>query len=154
MENILVYALTENIGGIEEYVLNLTRYKTTDNQYGYVILGKKTPYEEEMNQIGAKHWFVAERSHIFQNIKELNALFRDLRKDYSVLYVNTSNIGYIIPYYFAVKYKYKIVLHSHLDGSQTASLIKKIVHKTNYQIIRKYLAARFACSTPFFYDYS
>lgn len=148
MENILVYALTENIGGIEEYVLNLTRYKTTDNKYGYVILGEKTPYDEEINQIGAQYWFVPKRSHMFQNIKKLNTLFRDLRKDYHVLYVNTSNIGYIIPYYFAIKYKYKIVLHSHLDGSKTAGPIKKIIHKINYQIIRKHIDARFACSTP------
>ena len=137
MEKILVYALTDCIGGIEEYVLNLTRYKTSDNNYGYIILGEKSPYEEEMNQIGADHWYIPKRSSLLHNFKKLNTLLKELRKEYSVFYVNTSNIGYIVPYLLAIKYKYRIVLHSHSDGRLTAGLIKRIVRYANYRIIRK-----------------
>ena len=59
MEKILVYALSENIGGVEEYVLNLSRYQSSmDHEYGYILLGDHSPYEDELQRRKLKYYKV------------------------------------------------------------------------------------------------
>ncbi len=148
MERILVYALTENIGGVEEYVLNLIRYKRSDNIYGYVVLGESTPYQDEIEKLGCKCFFLPKKRQLINSIIKTRKLFKSLRREYDCIYFNTSALGYIIPYLYAIKYNYKIVLHSHSDARKTAGIIKKIVHRVNYSIIKNKVSVKLACSSP------
>ena len=161
MEKILVYALSENVGGIENYVLNLTRYNTSTSQvkFGYIVLGEKTPYSNEIAKYNSSLYYIPTRKKFIPNIIKSFFLFKKLRKEYSIVYFNTSSIGYIVPYIFAILFKYKIYLHAHSDASKTSSEIKKIIHKMNYRIVRRWIDKRFCCSTEaakwmFLQDYS
>lgn len=148
MERILVYALSENFGGVEEYTLNLSRYnKNKNHRYGYIILGDHSPYEEEMKKRKIEYFKLPQKRELIKNIICTYSLLRRLRKRYSVLYINTSALGYIIPYLMAYSLGYKLVLHSHLDARNTSSTFKTIVHKLNYQILRTKISNRLACST-------
>lgn len=149
MEKILVYALSENIGGVEEYVLNLSRYKSDKtHEYGYILLGEHSPYEEEMQKRGLRYYKVPKKKHFFKNIAKIYSLLRKLRNEYSILYINTSSLGYILPYLIASSMGYKLVLHSHLDARSTSSKLKILVHEVNYRILKKRLGQRLACSIP------
>lgn len=149
MEKILVYALSENIGGVEEYVLNLSRYQSNmDHEYGYILLGEHSPYEDEMQRRKLKYYKVPKKKHIFKNVTRIYTLLKELRKEYSILYINTSSLGYILPYLIAASLGYKLVLHSHLDARSTSSNLKIFVHESNYKILKGKISQRLACSTP------
>lgn len=149
MANILVYALSENFGGVEEYVLNLSRYKKgKDHQYGYILLGKHSPYEKELQQEGIKYYKIPTKLHLINNIIKTFFLLKELRKEYDVFYINTSSLGYILPYLIAYYLGYKLVLHSHSDASKTSSKVKILVHRINYHFLRKKIYKRLSCSKP------
>lgn len=147
MEKILVYALSENFGGVEEYTLNLSRYnKNKDHKYGYIILGNHSPYEREMKDRKIEYFKIPKKRKLIQNIFCTYSLLKRLRTIYSVLYINTSALGYIIPYLIAYSLGYKLVLHSHLDARSTSSALKIMIHKFNYQILRTKISNRLTCS--------
>ena len=146
MEKILIYAMSENMGGVEEYVLNLSRFNFEKKAtYEYVILGKKTPYREEMEKLGVKIHYIPQKSELKKNICELRNLLKRERQECDIIYFNTSSLCYPVPYILAKKYNYKIVLHSHLTG---ADGIRRYVHLFNRWWINKICYKRLACSTP------
>lgn len=148
MGNVLIYALTEEIGGIEEYVLNLTRYKSSKNNYSYIILGEHTPYREEMTKLGVEFFYLPKKRHLFLSIIKTFQLFKRLRFNYETVYFNTSALGYLVPYICAIFFNYRIILHSHLDARKISTMFKKIIHGINYQLIRKNIIVKAACSIP------
>lgn len=144
MEQVLVYAMSENIGGVEEYVLNLSRYNfEKKRKYVYIILGHNTPYINQLKSLGVEFYFITKKKKLFQNIKELDNLLRKKRSECSIIYFNTSTLCYPIPYLLALKYKYKIVLHSHLTGTNG---MRKYIHLFNRIWIGKICKTKFACS--------
>lgn len=146
MDRILVYALSENVGGVEEYVLNLSRFNMEKEcEYEYIILGSQTPYQNEMDDLKLKYYFIPKKKNLFKNIIQMNTLFRERRKYCSILYFNTSSLCYPLPYIIARRYRYRIILHSHLER---ANGIRKIIHLFNRTWIGKLCMAKLACSTP------
>ena len=138
--------MSEGKGGVEEYVMNLSRYiDDPSKKYGYLIMGESTVYEDELKKLGVEYFFIPQKKRIIANIQAYKNLLKKLRNDYSVMYFNTSGLYYPIPYLYAYKYKYKVVLHSH---STTGSKFKKLIHTINRIWISKHAVARLSCSTP------
>lgn len=149
MGNVLISALSENIGGVEEYVLNLSRYQADRNHsYSYILIGDHSPYEKEIKERKISYFKVAKKTHLLKSITTWYKVLKEQRLTHDTLYINTSSLGYILPYLIAYKLGYRLILHSHLDASKTSSLLKKIVHRLNYRVLRKKISDRFACSTP------
>lgn len=148
MGKILIYPLTESVGGVEEYEMNFIRYSSADHRqlYGYVILGNQSPYKLELEEKHIKNYTLPTRQKLVRSILSTYKLFKKLRVEYDTLYFNTSALGYVVPYILGILFGYKIVLHSHLDGSKIASPLKKIVQRTNYSIIKKHISLKLACS--------
>lgn len=146
METVLVYALSENIGGVEEYVLNLSRYNHSGQfNYEYIILGDSSPYTEEMDSLNVKYHMISTKKHLIRNISLLSNLYRAKRKECRIVYFNTSALIYPVPYMLAKLYGYKIVLHSHLSDTQG---VRKLIHQINRFWISRFCALKLACSTP------
>ena len=146
MGKVLIYILTEGKGGVEEYVMNLSRFcDNPSSKYGYLVMGDKTIYEEELNSLGVEYYYIPRKSKVISNIKAYSELLKRLRTDYDTIYFNTSGLYYAIPYIYACKFNYRIVLHSH---STTGSSFKKPIHYFNRKWINKACSTRLACSTP------
>ena len=146
MGKVLIYILTEGKGGVEEYVMNLSRFCTNpSSKYGYLVMGEKTVYEDELKSLGVEYYFVPRKNKIISNIREYSELLKKLRAEYDTIYFNTSGLYYPIPYIYAKKFNYRIVLHSHLT---TGSSFKKPIHYLNRKWINKACSVRLACSTP------
>lgn len=148
MGKILIYPLTDTVGGVEEYEMNLIRYspqKIADG-YGYVVLGDKSPYVNELTGHDVHYFILPKKEKLIKSVIGTYKLFGSLRGEYDTLYFNTSAIGYIVPYLCAIHFKYRIALHSHLDGTYISSQFKKIVQRINYQIIKKHISVKLACS--------
>lgn len=144
MDKILVYALSENVGGVEEYVLNLSRYNSEHEcEYQYIVLGDHTPYMDELEKLGVTYYYIPKKRKVFANIKALSNLFKKCREECDVIYFNTSALVYPIPYLLALYYNYRIVLHSHLTGTTGA---RKYIHYINRSWINKKCVRMMACS--------
>lgn len=145
-KKVLIYILSEGKGGVEEYVMNLSRYsKGSANRYGYLIMGRTTVYEEELKRLGVEYFFVPSKRHVVANIITYRKIFKKLRDSYNAIYFNTSGLYYAIPYLFAVIYGYRIILHSH---STSGKKIKSFIHMFNRWWIMKFVSVRLACSKP------
>lgn len=146
MGKVLIYAMLEGFGGVEEYALNLLRYSETGAQrYGYVILGGKTVYEDTLKRYGADFFFIPPKRELIKNIKSLWRLFRQLKGTYDTIYFNTSGLYYPVPYLFAKMQGYKIVLHSH---SREVHDRREPIHNFNRWWIGNMASLKLACSTP------
>lgn len=147
MGNILIFALKEGIGGVEEYSLNYIRYKNSYGvDFGYVILGESTVYKKEMDKFNAKYFFIPPKKHLVKNIVSIFKLFKNQRKNYDTIYFNTSGLFYPVPYIMALFFKYRILLHSHSTKSDKKFDIKNVFHYINRSWIRKITSGNFACS--------
>lgn len=146
MGKVLIYILTEGRGGVEEYVMNLSRFCDNPSlKYGYLIMGEKTIYEDELKFLGVSYHFIPKKNKVFSNIKAYRKLLKKLRQEYEAIYFNTSGLYYPIPYYFARKFNYRIILHSH---STIGPMLKKPIHYLNRKWINKICNVKLACSTP------
>lgn len=146
MGKVLIYAMLEGFGGVEEYVLNLLRYSETGaERYGYVILGEKTVYEDTLKRYGADFFFIPPKRELIKNIKSLWRLFGQLKGTYDTVYFNTSGLYYPVPFLFAKMQGYKIVLHSH---SREVHDRREPIHNVNRWWIGKMAGVKLACSTP------
>lgn len=144
MGKVLIYAILEGKGGIEEYVLNLSRFcDNPSSKYGYIVLGEKTAYKDEFEKMNIDCFFIPPKNQIFKNIKSLHNLFSIQRNLYDTIYFNTSGLYYIVPFCLAKKYKYKIILHSHSSGGGWP---KRIIHYLNRIWISKIVNNKLACS--------
>ena len=145
MDKILVYALSENVGGVEEYVLNLSRYNSGKYyEYEYIILGSSSPYENEMRELGVKYYFVTPKRHFLKNIRDYINLFKNGKRRYKAIYFNTSVLVYPIPYILARIFGYPIILHSHSAGTNG---LRKIIHLFNRSWVKRMCCLKFACSS-------
>lgn len=146
MGKVLIYTLTEGIGGVEEYIMNLSRYiEDPQSKFGYLIIGQKSIYESELKKMGIDYYYIPPKKSLYSNIKRYNELFNKLRDTYDTIYFNTSGLYYPVPYLFAKKYNYRIVLHSHLTSGPWP---KSILHKANRKWINQITSLKLACSTP------
>lgn len=147
MGKILIYGMQSGLGGVERYVLNLSAFLENPQQhYGYIILGDHTAFEEELKFYGVDYFFLTHKNEsLIKNIVESNRLLKKLRYNYDTIYFNTSGLYYPIPYLFAKKYNYRIILHSHSIDSKH---LKSVIHNINRCWINKIISKRFACSIP------
>ena len=145
MGKTLIYTLTEKKGGVEEYVMNLSRFRNQpSNKYGYIIIGRDTVYRDELDSLGVDYFFVPRKKNLFANVYALNQILTNNRKQYDTIYFNTSGLYYPIPYIAALKNKYKIVLHSH---SSNGGWPKRIIHLINREWINRIVNERLSCSS-------
>lgn len=146
MGKILIYAMQEGLGGVEQYVVNLSKYFDSANErFGYIVLGNVTIYEKELKEKSVDIFYIPAKKYLLKNIMSLFKVLKKQRQEYDTLYFNTSGLYYPIPYLFAIINHYKIVIHSHLTEVND---IKKILHLFNRWWINKFTNKRFACSTP------
>lgn len=144
MGKVLIYTLTEGRGGVEEYVLNLSRYRDNPGQkFGYIISGDKTAYKPELDAMSVDYFFVPKKRKLLSNIADLGRVLKTNRSDYETFYVNTSGIYYVIPYILAKRYGYKIILHSH---SSSGDWPKSLIHFFNRMWVNLLVKERLACS--------
>ncbi len=144
MEKVLIYALSEGYGGIEEFALNLLRFDPMGvHRFGFGILGHKTVYEQELKDLGAEYFFIPPKRKVLANIRCFWKLLGELRGTYDTVYFNTSGLYYPMPYLLAALRGYRIVLHSHLMPAEDW---KAPLHKFNRLWIGRLCQGKLACS--------
>ena len=141
---ILHFELSENIGGIESFLLNLYSMINREKfQFDFVTTAKSTPYEEQLKKLGGNIYKVANYKNIVNYKLDIKNL---LKKNYDFVHVHKNSATNIIPLLEAKSIgNSKIIVHSH-NTSPTRGRITEFIHKINKNKLYDLADYHLACS--------
>lgn len=149
MNNILVFGMTENPGGVESFLMNYYR-RLDKEKYHFDFLCnsyEKIAYEDELLEGGSKTIHFTSRSrNPVRYYKELNRFFAAHAKEYDAIWVNVSSLANID--YLKMAKRYGIprrIIHSH-NSQNMDSRLRGQLHKVNKRVITRYATDFWACS--------
>lgn len=142
MNRILVYGMTDNLGGIESYVMNL--YSLLDTKkaiFDFVVDFPNMSYRDIAESKGSLIHFIPAKSKDFFN--HLKGFYKILieHPEYKKIYFNVLDAGSAITMLIPWIMGRKIMVHSH---SSSASNIK--LHKICKPFLNLFAKKRYACS--------
>lgn len=142
---VLHLELSENIGGIEVFLLNLYSVINRDKvKFDFVSCSKKPAFEKELKEIDADIFKISNTKNIIKCLYELNDLLK--RGDYDVIHIHKNSAAVILPFLVARKYKnLRVFVHSH-NTRPSVGKISYILHKINKKILWTHSDEHFACS--------
>lgn len=146
MIKILQYGLTDNLGGIETYLLKLTKnIDRTKFQFDFLILGSDKPcFYEELKELGCRFHFVTDRrKNPIANYKEISTLLDN--SHYDIVHCNLNSLSYITPALLAAQKKIPTIVHSRNAGIPT-SRVSRILHRINSKRLLKTKIKKLAVS--------
>lgn len=147
MNRILVFGMTENLGGVESVIMNY--YRKIDKkkiQFDFLCNTDEVAYEDEIKLLGGTIYKITARSKNRKLYKQqMNSFFKENAKKYSAIWVNLCSLANIDYLKFAKKYgiKYRII-HSH-NSQNMDSKLRGILHRINKIFIGKYATDFWAC---------
>lgn len=147
MIRILQIGMTDNLGGIETYLMNY--YRNIDKnkyQFDFInISNTKLCFENEIRSLGGRIYNVTSYyKHPLRYIKELKKIIKE--NDYHIVHCNMNSAVFLYPLIASKQAGVKqIISHSH-NSSSDKGLLKKILHDINKHFIPKYANTYFACS--------
>lgn len=148
MKKILVVGYTNNMGGLESFILNYYRnINKKEIQFEFIVHYDEVPYEEEIKNMGGVIWRIPRKSNDLLNYKkEMKKFFNINSSKYCAIWVNVcslSNDDYIK---YAKKYGIpKRIIHSH-NTNETRGWTRKIAHYINRFFLPIYATDYWACS--------
>ena len=114
-EHVLVYGMTDNPGGIETYLMNLTK-EMEYVQFDFVTDFPEMAYEKELKEYGARiHYIPAKSKGLFSQWKAFRKILKQ-HPEYHTVYFNILNAGAMFTMVVPWISGRKIVIHSH-NGS-------------------------------------
>ena len=130
---VLYWGMTENIGGIESFIMNV--YRNIDRskiQIDFLLNHNagKIAFEDEITEMGGRLYRVmySERESFFKARSSLKKFFKE-HKEFKAVHIH-ANFPYVFPLKYARKYGVPIrILHSHNSNGNTNKNwgIKKII---------------------------
>lgn len=144
---ILQIGMTDNLGGIETFLINYYRnIDKTKIQFDFVnIYKEKLYFQEEIENMGGK---VYKLTSYYKNpikyIKELKKLIN--QNKYEIVHCNMNSAAMIYPLIAGKISNAKVIIaHSH-NSSSDKGLLKSVLHNINKHFIPLFANTFFACS--------
>lgn len=144
MIQILHSELQENIGGIESFLLNLTKtIDMNDIQFDMLMRGNNNYLENELKKYGVKIYKVP--NNYLEYLKFIKKILK--KNKYDIVHVHKNSAANIVLPQLVKKYSNaKLVIHSHNTSPSSGSKLGSILHKINYKHLLKISDCRLACS--------
>lgn len=144
MIRVLHSELQSNIGGIESFLLNLTKVIDKTNINFDILMKGNNPFlEKEFKKLGVKIYKVP--SNLAQYIRFVKYLLK--KNNYNFVYIHKNSAANILLPILVKKYSTaKLIVHSHNTNPSGGSKIAVILHKINRNKLYKLSDYRFACS--------
>lgn len=146
MIKVLQIGMTNNLGGIETFLMNY--YKNIDRkkvQFDFINIYDKLYFEDEIKKMQGKVYKV--RSYYknpFRYIKELIGIIK--QNNYEIIHCNMNSAVFLYPLIAAKIAKAKVIIaHSH-NASNDKGLLKTLLHNINKRFIPLFANTYFACS--------
>ncbi len=147
MKKILCFGMSNNLGGIENFIINYYRkLNKKEFQMDFVKTQNNICFEEEIISNGSQIYKITSRSK--NPLKYCIELYQLLKKhkEYDIVHVNLNTLSSIEACIFGKMLGKKVIAHSH-NVWKGKGKITKILIKINSLIIQKCTDIRLACST-------
>ena len=144
MIRVLHSELQSNIGGIEAFLLNLTKtIDKTNLQFDFLMRGDNTYLETTLKKYGANIYKVPSgMSNYYKFVKNIL-----IKNNYDFVHVHKNSAANIVLPLMVKKYtNAKLIVHSHNTSPSSGSKIAIMLHKINRNKLMQLSDYRFACS--------
>ncbi len=149
---ILVWGFTENMGGVENVILNY--YQNFDNRIAIDFMAeskKKMAYEDLLRRSGSRVFHLPrKRYHLLEYYQALKRFFSEHGSDYDCVWSNVNNLSNIDILVYAKRFGVKRrIIHSHNSKNMFKGIARYqrgIMQWKNKFIISKYATDYWACS--------
>lgn len=141
---ILHYGLTNNLGGIEVFVMSLYRHIDRSKVQFDFISHEGIYFENEIKEMGGIIYDVPKRrENYFEYKKKLKEILESNK--YTAVHVHALAVSNIDIIKFAMKSNVKVILHSHMD-MDLRNFRAEVLHRYNRKWLENKNIYRFACS--------
>lgn len=147
MIRVLQLGMTDNLGGIETFLMNYYRNINRKKiQFDFVnIYPNKLCFQDEIEKLGGKVYRV--NSYYKHPIKYIDEVIKIINENnYQIIHCNMNSAAMLFPLIAGKKSNAKIVIaHSH-NSSSDKGFTKKLLHYINKHFIPIFANQYFACS--------
>lgn len=146
MKKILVFGISNCLGGIESFFHNYFQYiDHKEYVFDFVAPEGKVVYQDDFEKNGSTIYPTSfYLKHPFRYIKEIKEIIS--KGEYDSVYVNMLSAANIMPLKIAKKNGVKnIIAHSH-NADIPSNILRKVLHYLNVGKIKKYSNKLIACS--------
>lgn len=123
MERILVYGMTDNLGGIETYIMMLyRRMDKTRMIFDFVTDFPSMTFADEVSRAGSRIYYIpAKGKELKGHLREMNRLLKE-HPEYKAVYFNIVDAGAAVTMSAAWRQKRRVIAHAHNSSSGNQTL--------------------------------
>lgn len=145
--NILVYGISNQKGGISEFMMTLNKSLIKKNlTFDYIIKGSNSLYEPQIQKMGGKVFYYNYKNST-ERILNLYKILKKERAVADIFYYNTSGTYFIFPIILAKLMKYKIISHAHNSKDIGLGKTYTVLNMLNRQLLNITSSIKFTCSS-------
>ena len=148
MKKILIFGMTENMGGVESFLISYYRkFDKKKVQCDFLCNTDAVAYEQEILGMGGKVYRIPARSAGRKKYyRALDKFFREHAGEYGIIWENVSSLANIDYLIYAKRYGIPVrIIHSH-NSRNMDSKLRGVLHHLNRLRISKYATDFWACS--------
>lgn len=153
MKKVLVIGLSNNLGGVECFIMNYFRNINRNKIHmDFLIYEEHCVFEDEIVKSGSKIYKIQESRYkkLFVFRKKQNELFRQLSSKYDCIWMNDCSLANAFDLRIAQKYGFeRRIFHSHNNRHMRNDKKKKfyeLIHNINKLLIGNWATDFWACS--------
>ena len=136
MKEIIVFGLSDTIGGVENYLLILQKQLEQQVRFLFFAESGKNMYAEQIISHHGEMVYIPREEGIRVYIRTLHEKLKEYRKRTDTIYLNVSNYSHerLILLRFAKRLNYKVIIHSH---AAKLNRIERVIHRMTHQMIKQ-----------------
>ena len=143
---ILVYGISNQKGGISEFMMNLNKNMLKkDILFNYIIKGKDSVYAPLINEMNGKVFYYNYKNKI-ERLTNLYKIMKKERNETNIFYYNTSGTYFVFPIIFAKLLRYKIISHAHCGKDRKINRVLELLNIINRNLLNIVSSVKFTCS--------
>lgn len=152
MKKILIGGMTDQVGGIETFLMNYCEKLAEQGfQFDFLCRYPCCAFQQRIEQMGGHVYFLPQRSRApLAYYRALDAFFRKHAADYAVYWENDCMMNNVEPLRYAAHYRIPTrIFHSHNSDNMDLSLkgrLRGILHRRNRARIDRIATDFWACS--------
>lgn len=126
MERVLVYGMTDNLGGIETYIMMIyRRMDKTRMMFDFVTDFPTMTFADEVTEAGSRIYYIpAKGKDLRGHLREMNRLLKE-HPEYKTVYFNIVDAGAAVTMSAAWRQKRRVIAHAH-NSSSNSQLLQTI----------------------------
>ncbi len=137
MLNLIVFGLSDDIGGVENYLLHMQHELETRVCFHFFVESGNNMHAEKIIQQHGEVVYIPREKGIKHYLRTLQTKLKEYRKTTDLIYLNISNYSHerLAILLWAKRLKYKVIIHCH--GAKLNHPIQGVVHKLSHAMIKQ-----------------